>query len=436
MSVDRKPVVVIIGAGFGGLAAARGLRHAEVEVIVVDRANHHTFQPLLYQVATAGLSAPQIASPIRHILRRQKNARVLLGDAIAIDAAAKRVLLADGELAFDYLIVAAGLTHSYFGNSAWAQHAPGLKTLDDALEIRRRILIAFERAEREPDAAKRAAWLTFVIIGGGPTGVELAGTLAEIARHTLTDEFRLIDPAQAQVLLLEGGSRILNTYPESLSAKAVRQLQRLGVEVRVGAHVSNVDHAGVSVDTSGEQSERINARTVLWAAGVQATALVQGLPGPRDKTGRMLVTPTLQLADADSIFVIGDLASITQDGKPVPGVAYAAKQMGAYAAHVIAQRVRGNHASISSAAPFRYRDRGSLATIGRKAAVAVLPGGIRLSGLVAWWTWLLVHIFFLIGFRNRITTMVDWMLAYVTHQRHARLILANAATRDSAQGQS
>ena len=432
MSGDRKPVVVIVGAGFGGLAAARGLRDAEVEVIVVDRANHHTFQPLLYQVATAGLSAPQIASPIRHILRRQKNARVLLGDVIAIDAADKRVLLADGELSFDYLVVAAGLTHSYFGNSAWAQHAPGLKTLDDALEIRRRILIAFERAEREPDAASRAAWLTFVVIGGGPTGVELAGTLAEIARHTLTDEFRAIDPAQAQVLLLEGGSRILNTYPETLSAKAVRQLQRLGVEVRVGAHVNSVDAAGVSVDASGAQTERIDARTVLWAAGVQATALAQSLPGPRDRTGRILVAPTLQLAHADSIFVIGDLASVTQDGKPVPGVAYAAKQMGAYAAHVIAQRVRGDGERTASVAPFRYRDRGSLATIGRKAAVAVFPGGIRLSGLLAWWTWLLVHIFFLIGFRNRITTMVDWMLAYVTHQRHARLILADTATRDAA----
>jgi NADH dehydrogenase len=436
MSVDRKPVVVIIGAGFGGLAAARGLRNAEVEVIVVDRANHHTFQPLLYQVATAGLSAPQIASPIRHILRRQKNARVLLGDAVAIDAAAKRVLLADGELGFNYLIVAAGLTHSYFGHSAWAQHAPGLKTLDDALEIRRRILIAFERAEREPDAAKRAAWLTFVVIGGGPTGVELAGTLAEIARHTLTNEFRTIDPSKARVLLLEGGQRILNTYPETLSAKAVRQLQRLGVEVRVGAHVNNVDDGGVSVVVSGRESERISARTVLWAAGVQATALAQSLPGPRDKVGRLLVTPTLQLADADSIFVIGDLASIAQDGKLVPGVAYAAKQMGEYVAHVIAQRLRRDGERTPSIAPFRYRDRGSLATIGRKAAVAVFPGGIRLSGLLAWWTWLLVHIFFLIGFRNRITTMVDWMLAYVTYQRHARLILANTATRDVARGSS
>ena len=432
MSVDRKPVVVIIGAGFGGLAAARGLRNALCEVVIIDRANHHTFQPLLYQVATAGLSAPQIASPIRHILRAQKNARVLLGEAIAIDAQAKRVKLVDGEMGFDYLIVATGLTHSYFGNSAWAQHAPGLKTLDDALEIRRRILIAFERAEREADAAKRAAWLTFVVIGGGPTGVELAGTLAEIARHTLTDEFRAIDPAQAHVLLLEGGARILNTYPETLSDKAARQLRKLGVEVRVNAQVNNVDAGGVSVVKDG----RIEAHTVLWAAGVQATALALSLPGPHDRTGRILVTPTLQIAGADSIFVIGDLAAITQDGKPVPGVAYAAKQMGAYAARAIAQHARRDGELGLAVVPFRYRDRGSLATIGRKAAVALLPGGIRLSGLVAWWTWLLVHIFFLIGFRNRITTMVDWMLAYFTHQRHARLIFGDAATRDALQKRS
>ncbi|HZA97046.1 MAG TPA: NAD(P)/FAD-dependent oxidoreductase, partial [Burkholderiaceae bacterium] len=339
MDPARKPVVVIIGAGFGGLAAARGLRNSAVEVVVIDRSNHHTFQPLLYQVATAGLSAPQIASPIRHILRSQKNARVLLGEAIAVDTAGKRVVLVDGEMEFDYLIVAAGLTHSYFGNSAWAEHAPGLKTLDDALEIRRRILIAFERAEREPDAVKRAAWLTFVIIGGGPTGVELAGTLAEIARHTLTDEFRRIDPAKARVLLLEGGSRILNTFPEVLSEKAARQLQKLGVEVHVGALVSSVDAEGVTVNAGGDNRERITARTVLWAAGVQATALAKILPGPHDRTGRVLVTPTLQLTTTDSIFVIGDLASVAQDGKQVPGVAYAAKQMGSYVAHEISQRV-------------------------------------------------------------------------------------------------
>jgi NADH:ubiquinone reductase (H+-translocating) len=433
MDPARKPVVVIIGAGFGGLAAARGLRNSAVEVVVIDRSNHHTFQPLLYQVATAGLSAPQIASPIRHILRSQKNARVLLGEAIAVDTAGKRVVLVDGEMEFDYLIVAAGLTHSYFGNSAWAEHAPGLKTLDDALEIRRRILIAFERAEREPDAVKRAAWLTFVIIGGGPTGVELAGTLAEIARHTLTDEFRRIDPAKARVLLLEGGSRVLNTFPEVLSEKAARQLQKLGVEVQVGALVSSVDAEGVTVNAGGDNSERITARTVLWAAGVQATALAKTLPGPHDRAGRVLVTPTLQLATTDSIFVIGDLASVAQDGKQVPGVAYAAKQMGSYVAHEISQRVASGGLHMNSAVPFRYRDRGALATIGRKAAVAVFPGKIHLSGLVAWWTWLLVHIFFLIGFRNRITTMVDWMLAYITHQRHARLIFADTATRE-AQG--
>lgn len=438
MTNDRKPAVVIIGAGFGGLAAARGLRSARVDVVVIDRVNHHTFQPLLYQVATAGLSAPQIASPIRHILRAQKNARVLLGDAVSIDAAAKRVLLADGEIGFDYLIVATGLTHFYFGHDAWARHAPGLKTLGDALEIRRRILTAFERAEREPDAAKRAAWLTFIVIGGGPTGVELAGTLAEIARNTLTNEFRTIDPAHARVLLLEGGARILNTYPDTLSAKAARQLQRLGVELRVDASVVDVSDVGVVFEPARSGSptrERIEARTVLWAAGVRPTALASSLPGPRDRTGRLLVTPTLHVEGADSIFVIGDLASIKQDGRAVPGVAYAAKQMGEYAAQVIAARVSGRN-NASRVAPFRYRDRGSLATIGRKAAVAVFPGGIRLSGFPAWWAWLLVHIFFLIGFRNRITTMVDWMLAYVTYQRHARLILTDATTSADADARS
>lgn len=437
MHSSSRPTVVIIGAGFGGLAAARGLRNAAVDVIVIDRANHHTFQPLLYQVATAGLSAPQIASPIRHILRSQRHVRVLLGDAVSIDAEGKRVLLSDGEIGFDYLIVATGVTHSYFGNDAWAQYAPGLKTLDDALEIRRRVLIAFERAEREPDAAERAAWLTFVVIGGGPTGVELAGTLAEIARHTLTDEFRAFDPAQARVLLLEGGPHILSAYPETLSIKAVRQLQRLGVEVRVDAKVTGIDATEVEVQSTAKPVERIAARTALWAAGVQATDLARSLPGSHDRTGRVLVTPTLQVESWDSIFVIGDLASVMQGEKPVPGVAYAAKQMGAYVADAIVQRLRGANAQATPLAPFRYRDRGALATIGRKAAVADFPSGIRLSGLVAWWAWLLVHVFFLIGFRNRITTLVDWMWSYMTYQRHARLILtANPPSRDPAPGSS
>jgi len=426
MSGEPKPTVVILGAGFGGLAATRGLRNAAVDVILVDRVNHHTFQPLLYQVATAGLSAPQIAAPIRHVLRAQKNVRVLLAEAISIDTVNKRVTLTDGEIPFDYLIVATGLTHSYFGHDEWAQHAPGLKTLDDALEIRRRVLIAFERAERIDDPVERAAWLTFAIIGGGPTGVELAGTLAEIARHTLTDEFRSIDPSQAKVILLEGGSRILSTYPERLSYKATRQLERLGVEVRVNAHVSGVDGKGISTGGSArpgeEEGTRIETRTVLWAAGVQATPLARNLPGQHDRMGRALVTPTLRLESEPSVFVIGDLASLTQNQKQVPGVAYAAKQMGAYVARVIASESAGKPVPATS---FRYRDRGSLATIGRKSAVAVFPGGVELSGLVAWWTWLFVHIFFLIGFRNRVTTMVDWLLAYVTHQRHARLILKN-----------
>ncbi len=422
MLSPSRPRVVIIGAGFAGLAAARGLRSEAVDVIVIDRVNHHTFQPLLYQVATAGLSAPQIASPIRHILRSQRNAHVLLGEAVSIDAQRKQVVLDDGEVGFDYLIVATGVTHSYFGNDEWARHAPGLKTLDDALEIRRRVLVAFERAEREADAAVQSEWLTFVVIGGGPTGVELAGTLAEIARHTLSGEFRTFEPAKARVLLLEGGSRVLNAYPESLSAKAVRQLHRLGVEVRVDAKVTGIDATGLTIE-SKTGDERIAARTALWAAGVQATELARSIPGPHDRSGRILVMPTLQVESSDSIFVIGDLASLVQEGQPVPGVAYAAQQMGTYVAKLIAQRIRGALARSPTIAPFRYRDRGALATIGRKAAVAVFPSGIRLSGLPAWWAWLFVHIFFLIGFRNRVTTLVDWMWAYLTYQRHARLIL-------------
>ncbi len=384
MNVDRKPVVVIIGAGFGGLAAARGLRDAPVEVIVIDRANHHTFQPLLYQVATAGLSAPQIASPIRHILRSQKNARVLLGEAIAIDAAAKRVVLADGDIEFDYLIVAAGLTHSYFGHSDWAQHAPGLKTLDDALEIRRRILIAFERAEREPDPVKRAAWLTFVVIGGGPTGVELAGTLAEIARHTLTDEFRAIDPAHSRVLLLEGGTRILNTYPEVLSAKAARQLQKLGVEVRVGAPASEVGEGGVTVD----EGVHIDARTVLWAAGVQATAPGRKLAGSARPNG----TPA---CDADTS--TGRCGFDIRDRRL--GVDHARRQTGAGSC-VRCQtngRVCGEMRFRACAAT--ANSRGALlrfviaiADRSRRSAARrqsqYFRAGIRLSGLIAWWTWL------------------------------------------------
>ncbi|MGH6623708.1 MAG: NAD(P)/FAD-dependent oxidoreductase [Burkholderiaceae bacterium] len=415
-----RPQVVIVGGGFGGLSAARGLAHAAVDITLVDCANHHTFQPLLYQVATAGLSAPQIASPIRHILRAQGNVRVLLDEAIAVDAAARQLQLSTMTLAYDYLVVATGVTHSYFGNDAWSDVAPGLKTLDDALEIRRRVLFAFESAERVDSEAERASWLTFVVIGAGPTGVELAGTLAEIARHTLKGEFRSFDPARSRVLLLEGGARVLPTYPDSLSQKALEQLAKLGVEVRVNARVTGIDEQGVDIG-----DERVDAHTVVWAAGVQATSFGRSLPGTHDRAGRVLVTNTLQIPDAESIYVVGDLAAVQQSGATVPGVAYAAKQMGAYAAVAIERAIGG----ASPPPPFVYRDRGSLATIGRNAAIALFPSGLRLSGWFAWWTWLLVHIFFLIGFRNRISTLVDWAWSYFTYQRHARLFLVGDRTQ-------
>jgi NADH dehydrogenase len=417
-----RPRVLIVGAGFAGLAAARALRNADADVILVDRVNHHTFQPLLYQVATAGLSAPQIASPIRHILRGQRNLRVVLGEVVRVDAAGRRVILRDGELAFDFLILAAGLTHSYFGHDEWAPYAPGLKTLDDALEIRRRVLLAFERAERELVERERAPWLTFVIIGGGPTGVELAGTLAEIARHTLRDEFRVITPAAARVILLEGGARILPTYAPDLSEQAARQLARLGVEVRVGSRVTQVDADGVEVEGQG----RISARTVLWAAGVQAALPAAALPGEKDRGGRVRVDERLRVPGFDNVFVAGDLALVMQDGEPVPGVGYAAKQMGTYAGRAVRRRLAGE----PDDAPFRFRNVGALATIGRAAAVAQFPGGIRLAGAVAWWAWLLVHLYFLIGFRNRIATLMDWAWSYLTYQRHARLIVGRGPDAD------
>ena len=412
------PHVVVVGGGFGGLWAARALRDAPVRITLVDRGNHHLFQPLLYQVATAGLSAPNIAAPLRHILRRQKNVTVLLGEVDGIAPDAKQVRLADGRtLDYDHLLLASGATHAYFGHDDWAAHAPGLKTLDDALEIRRRILTAFERAEAEDDAAKREAWLTFAIVGGGPTGVELAGTLAEIARHTLHGEFRRADPRKARVLLLEAGPRVLASFPESLSEKARTQLQKLGVEVRTGVPVAAIDGEGVQL---GE--ERIAARTVLWAAGVAASPLARDLDVPLDRAGRVIVQPDLSVPGHPEIFVAGDLASLQFDGKPVPGVAPAAKQMGRHVAQAIRARLQGR-----APVPFRYRDFGNLATIGRMAAVVDLHG-FRFSGLLAWWFWLAAHVFFLIGFRNRMVVMIDWAQAYWSYQRSARIILG--ADRD------
>jgi NADH dehydrogenase len=400
--------VLILGCGFAGLWAAQALRNAPVEVTVLDRTNHHLFSPLLYQVATAGLSAPSVAGPIRHILGGQRNVTVLLGEARSIAVQEKRVLLDDGSaLAYDKLIVATGTTHSYFGHDDWAPFAPGLKTLDDALEIRRRVLIAFEMAERESDAAKRAAWLTCVVVGGGATGVELAGTFAEIARHTLRGEFRRIDPHSARVVLVEGTDRVLPVYPPDLSRKAQLQLERLGVTVWVNRRVTLVDENGIAMG-----DERLSARTVIWAAGVAASPLGASLGAPLDRAGRVRVEPDLSVPGHPEIYVAGDLAAI--DG--VPGIAPAAKQMGRHVALNIRKSLEGK-----PTAAFRYRDYGQLATIGRNAAVVEM-GKLKLSGFPAWLVWLVAHIYFLINFRNRLIVLIDWGWAYLTYQRYARII--------------
>lgn len=414
MQATAPPHIVIIGCGFGGLAAARGLARADVRITLLDRANHHLFQPLLYQVATAGLSAAEVAAPIRHILRRQRNLTVLMAEVAGIDPSRRAVALDDGaRIAYDYLVVASGATHSYFGNDAWSRFAPGLKTLEDAFDIRRRVLTAFERAERESDAAARAAWLTFVVVGAGATGVELAGTLAEIARHTLPGEFRRIDTRGARVILLEGADRVLPPYPPELSLKARRQLERLGVEVRTGCLATGIDAAGVSIG-----AERIAARTVVWAAGVAASPLGRTLGAPLDRAGRVRVGPDLSVPGHPEIFVIGDLAAIESEGRPVPGIAPAAKQMGAHAARAVRSRIAGRAALPA----FRYRDYGLLATIGRRAAVALI-GGVRLSGYPAWLAWLFAHIYFLIGFRNRVVVLLEWAWSYWTFERHARIVI-------------
>ena len=407
--------VVIIGGGFAGLWATRALANAPVRITLVDRCNHHLFQPLLYQVATAGLSSPDIAAPLRHILRKQRNVEVRLAEVRAISATDKSITLEDGgSLDFDYLLLASGATHAYFGHDEWSSYAPGLKTLDDALHLRRRLLLAFERAEAEPDPAARAAWLSFAIVGGGPTGVELAGTLAEIARHTLANEFRNINPSDARVRLIEAGQRVLSSFPEDLSEKARRQLQKLGVEVFTGRPVTSIDASGYRLG-----DEFVPARTVVWAAGVAASPLARSLDVPLDRAGRVPVLPDLGVPGHPDIFVAGDLASVQQDGKPVPGVAPAAKQMGRHVADSIRARLAGK-----TAPAFRYKDYGNLATIGRMAAI-VHFGRLKLSGIVAWWFWLAAHVFFLIGFRNRLVVLLNWAWAYWSYQRGARIILGN-----------
>jgi NADH dehydrogenase len=407
------PQVVIIGGGFAGLDAARRLRNVPCEVTIVDRHNHHVFQPLLYQVATAGLSPGDIASPIRWILRKQARLRVLLANVEHIDTRAKQLVLDRGDrLAYDYLIVAAGATHSYFGHDEWSEAAPGLKTLDDALAIRRRLLLAFEEAEREPNPVYQRRLLTFVIIGGGPTGVEMAGALGEIARQALRLEFDNVDPAIARIILIEAGSSILPTFPEDLRESARRALLRLGIAVRVGKAVTKVEPEAVWIG-----DERVEAHTILWAAGVAATPLSRDLGPNLDRAGRVIVDPDLSVPGHPGVFVAGDLASFShQTGKPLPGVAQVAKQQGKRAAANVANLIGGRPTS-----SFRYYDPGNMATIGRNAAIADF-GFLRVSGYLGWLLWLFVHIMFLIGFRNRLSVLLQWAAAYLTYQRSVRLI--------------
>ncbi len=402
---------MIIGAGFGGLEAAKALARAPADVLIVDRQNHHCFQPLLYQVATAALSPADIAWPIRWIVRSQANARVLMADVSGADLAAQTVQAGPAMLPYDYLVLATGVTHSYFGHDEWSGVAPGLKRIQDATEIRRRFLLAFERAELVEDEAERRRLLTFVIVGGGPTGVEMAGAMAEVARQTLRHDFRRIDPATSRIVLIEAGPRLLPTFPENLSRYAQSTLERMGIEVLLGRPVTGCDSDGVMVG-----AQRIDARVIMWAAGIVASPAAQWIAAAHDRAGRITVDPQLNLPGRANVFVIGDLASV-RNAAPVPGIAPAAKQMGRYVGHLIATRVEGRKAP----GPFRYRHYGDLATIGRKAAV-VKFGRLELTGFIGWVFWSVAHIYFLIGVRNRFVVAVTWLWSYLTYQRGARLI--------------
>lgn len=420
------PRVVVVGGGFAGLYAARALAGAHATVTVIDRNNHHLFQPLLYQVATASLNPADIAAPIRQVLKRQRNSRVLLAEVVGIDTERRLVLLRDGEEAYDYLVVAAGATHSYFGHDEWRAFAPGLKDASDALEIRERFLLSFEAAEREPDAARRRAILTFVVIGGGPTGVELAGAMAEIARRAIPREFRRIDTTTARIILLEGGPRLLTSFPAHLSARARRDLESLGVEVWLESPVSNIDDGGVAI---GE--ERIVTRNVFWAAGVKASPIGASLGAPTDRAGRVAVNPDLSVPGRPEVFVVGDLAAVPEEsaGGTVPGVAPAAMQMGRFVGRLIGEEIRWRTVPGASArARFVYKDKGNLATIGRARAVGVI-GGRGFAGFPAWALWLGIHIVYLIGFRNRVLVLVRWAWAYFRYERGARLVTRPAAER-------
>ena len=414
--------VVIVGGGFAGLYAAKRLGKALLALTLIDRRNFHLFQPLLYQVATGGLSPGEIASPLRVVLRGHRNTEVLLGEVVDFDIANRRVILADGERPYDDLVIATGASHTYFGHDEWEPLAPGLKTVEDATEIRRRILLAFEEAEREPDPAQRHAWLTFVIVGGGPTGVELAGALGEIANDTLRHDFHHINPAESRILLIEGEDRVLPSFAPDLSHKAERQLIALGVRPRLGARVTAIDAEGVTVEAAG-QTEHIATRTVLWAAGVRASSLGRKLAeragAPLDRAGRVLVEPDLSVTGHPEIHVIGDLASLAQDGKPLPGLAPVAIEQGRYVADLLVRKLRGQ-----SMRPFRYFDKGALATIGRNRAVAQF-GSLHVSGFPAWFLWVFVHLMYLVEFENRLLVFVEWVYNYITRNRGARLITNN-----------
>ncbi len=413
----RQHHLVIVGGGFGGLYAAKALRHADVDITLIDRRNHHVFQPLLYQVATAALNPSDIATPIRKILRSQENVRVVLAEVLGVDAPNKKVLLDGGEIPYDTLLLACGATHSYFGRNDWAKIAPGLKSIEDAVEIRKRVLLAYEAAELTADPALRKAWLTFVVVGGGPTGVELAGALKEIGTHALQKDFRKIDPAEARVVLVEGADRVLPPYVPELSAEAERELQALGVEVKKKARVTNIDVDGVQIG-----DERIDAKTVLWAAGVASSPLAKTLGVPLDRAGRVVVEPDLTVKEYPDIFVIGDMAAAMDEGKPIPGVAGAAVQEGKHTAKNVVRKIEGQ-----PMVPFHYVDKGSLATIGRAAAVADF-GKIKLHGFLAWLAWLFIHVLLLIGFRNLFIVVFQWAWTYFTYQRGARLITGDTPT--------
>lgn len=421
MVASKRAQVVIVGAGFGGLSAAGALAGAKADVVLVDRRNYHLFQPLLYQVATAGLSPGDIAWPVRRILRRQENLRVELRTVTGVDTESREVHTRDGPMAYDYLVLATGARHAYFGHDDWEPHAPGLKSIEDATAIRRRILLAFEQAEMAAIDAERHRLLTFVIVGAGPTGVELAGAISELARKALAADFRNIDPRRARILLVEAGPRVLSTFPESLSDFALKALNRLGVEVRLNSLITHCDAGGVE---TGDQ--QIPAATVIWAAGVQASPVARWLNAEHDRAGRVIVRPDLSVPGHANVFVIGDAAHATGDGgEPLPGVAPVAKQAGRHVARLIRARIQ----DIEASAPFRYRNAGNLATIGRKAAVIDF-GFVRLKGWLAWWIWGIAHIYFLISMRNRVIVAVQWLWLYVTFDRGARLI-TGAENRDA-----